>query len=711
MDETTKSSRRSGAFALRPAWIVLAHLGVYACARVALFYAWPDQFAELGLAGLGRALVAGLRFDLSIIAIGLAPALVALALPWRFAASARWRDAWGWWGFAVLVLATGLLIGDACYFGLVQRHIGVELAALEDDVDLLVGMALSEYLAATLGIVAFAAVGFVAWRRAMRWDARRHAGALAPLWAPLALGLALLVAIRGNVSGKPIGVVNAFESGSLAEGYLTLNGPFSVWHSSRNAKPKAVEYMPWEEAIALVQREVLAPAERLADPALPVQRVRPPRARAESSSAAPTTTAPDAAEPNGTTSRGPTPNGAGPHDAEPAGATPDLPKPSGREPNAQKPNVMVLLLESWDALAVDSIRAEHQLAPLGLTPCFDALAKQGVLFPRFYASGQRSMDGLSAVLCGFPTLPGMPYIGRGMEQSRLAFLGELARADGYATFFLQGSKRSSFRGNAIAALAGFDVYEGMEDIVLHQAKEPMADWGSWDDDAFAETARLATAHGSPFLGLAFTTSTHPPFQVPGPEFERYPPDEQRHRYWNSIHYADWSLGRFFERAKREGWFANTVFVLVADHTSGMSPGDGTPASLHHIPCLILAPGLEPGIERRISSQLDLVPTLVDLAGFTRPYAAFGRSLFEPGERGAWCIRGNVVLRLEDDGWVVHNTKARLEAKAKESADVDAIERRLLAFVQVATVLLRRNEVYRPDASLTPSEAGASMPSR
>lgn len=646
--------------------MVLAHLCVYASARVALFYAWPEQFAELGLAGLGRALIAGVRFDLSIIAIGLAPAWVALALPWRFAASARWRDAWGWWGFAVLVLAAGLLIADACYFGLVQRHIGVELAALEDDVDLLIGMALREYLAATLGIVVFAAAGFFAWRRAMRWDARRHGGALAPLWAPLALGLALLVAIRGNVSGKPIGVVNAFESGSLAEGYLTLNGPFSVWHSSRNAKPKAVEYMPWSEAIALVQREVLAPSERLADATLPVQRARPARSSAE---------------------------------------------PNSSAPNGPKPNVVILLLESWDALAVDSIRAAHRLPPLGLTPRFDALAKDGVLFPRFYASGQRSMDGLSAVLCGFPTLPGMPYIGRGMEQSRLAFLGELARADGYATFFLQGSKRSSFRGNAIAALAGFDVYEGMEDIVEHQAREPMADWGSWDDDAFAETARLATAHDSPFLGLAFTTSTHPPFQVPGPEFERYPPDEQRHRYWNSIHYADWSLGRFFERAKREGWFANTVFVLVADHTSGMSEGDGSPASLHHIPCLILAPGLQPAIDSRISSQLDLVPTLVDLAGFTRPYAAFGRSLFEPGERGAWCIRGNVVLRVEDGGWVVHNTKARLEAKATEPADVDAIERRLLSFVQVATLLLRRNEVYRPDAALTPSDAGASMPSR
>jgi phosphoglycerol transferase MdoB-like AlkP superfamily enzyme len=572
--------------------MVLAHLVVYSAARVALYRAWPEHFAELDAAGVARACLGGVRFDLSIVAIGLAPALVALVLPFGFAARERWRALWGWWGFATLCVSAGLLIGDACYFGLVERHVGVELAALGDDVDLLVGMALRDYWPASLGLVAFALGAFFAWRKLLAWDARALAGARAPLWAPLALGVALVLAVRGNVSGKPIGVVNAFESGSLAEGYLTLNGPFSVWHASRSASPRAVEYLAWSDAVARVQREVLADGERADSPDLPVQRT--PRARAGLA------------------------DGRAAARGDGAGAA-----------RGEKPNVVVVLLESWDALVVDAIRAEHSLEPLGLTPCFDALAGEGVLFPRFYAAGQRSMDGLSAVLCGFPTLPGMPYIGRGMEQSRLAFVGELARAEGYSTFFLQGSKRTSFRGDAIAALAGFDVYEGMEDVVLHQAQQPMADWGSWDDDAFAETARLAREARKPFLGFVFTTSTHPPFQVPSSEFERFPPDGQRARHRNSIRYADWCVGRFVEGAKRDGWFANTVFVFVADHTSGLEPGDGSPASLHHVPCLVLAPGLAPKVERRIGSQLDLVPTIVELAGFTKSYSAFGRSLIEP----------------------------------------------------------------------------------
>lgn len=633
--------------------MVCAHLVVYFLARVVLLCTWPEQFAELDTRSVLGAFVGGVRFDLSVAASFLGPALLALALPGKFAAHPLWRGFWGWWGFLILVVSTGILIGDICYFGLVDRHIGVELVALQNDVDLLVYMAVREYWVWLLVFAAFTLGAALAWRRLLKWDARVLTGARAPLWAPLACAPLIILAIRGQISGKPISVVNAFDSGSLAEGYLKLNGPFSVWHSSRRSSPRAVEYMPWDEAVERVRREVFTADETASHAEFPLQR--------------------------------------------------SPPQPASGEERA-RPNVVVVLLESWDAMVVDSIRAEHGLEPLGLTPHFDALAREGVLFSRFYAAGQRSMDGMSAVLCGFPTLPGMPFLGRGMEQSRLAFIGDIARAEGYSTFFVQGSGRSSFRGDAIAALAGFDVYEGKEDIIEHQGKAPMADWGSWDEDLFAETARLAGAVRSPFLGFAFTTSTHAPFQVPSAEFERLLPTDPRARHRNSIGYADWCLGRFIERARSEGWFANTVFLLVADHTSGLE-ADGSPESLHHVPCLVVAPGLAPRVERRIGSQLDIVPTIMDLAGFTRPYAAFGRTLLEPEgarERGAWCIRGDLVLRIEDLGWVLHDTRRRVDARTPSEEVAAEIELRSLAFLQVATKLLRRNSVYRPDTARSPA---------
>src|SRR5205823_2417289 len=114
-----------------------------------------------------------------------------------------------------------------------------------------------------------------------------------------------------------------------------------------------------------------------------------------------------------------------------------------------------------------------------------------------------------------------------------------------------------------------------------------------------------------------------------------------------------------------GWFDRTIFILIADHIGG--PGYGLrrddPATLHHIPCLILAPGLKPGVDRRIASQLDLIPTLADLAGWTAPQAALGTSLFAdpvPG-RGALCVQGNLVLRVEDGGFVLHSLVDRVKS--------------------------------------------------
>ena len=230
--------------------------------------------------------------------------------------------------------------------------------------------------------------------------------------------------------------------------------------------------------------------------------------------------------------------------------------------------------------------------------------------------------------------------------------------------------------------------------------DAMADWGAWDEDVFSEAARLATESAPPFLGLAFTTSTHEPFQIPSAEYERFPPDTERNRYYNSIAYADACLGRLFERARREGWYSNTVFVVVSDHVSGMSPSQRSPPSLHHIPCFLIAPGIAPAVDRRIASQLDILPTLVDIAGFASPYAAFGRSLLEPGDRGAWCVRGNVVLRIEEQGWVVHDTQRRLSREVADDQAAADIEERLLAFVQVTTGLLKSNQVYRPSLTFS-----------
>ena len=231
----------------------------------------------------------------------------------------------------------------------------------------------------------------------------------------------------------------------------------------------------------------------------------------------------------------------------------------------------------------------------------------------------------------------------------------------------------------------------------------MADWGSWDQDLLQTAHDLFAKSPQPFLGLAFTTSTHLPFQVPQGYASPYPSDSQTHAYWNSVHYADGAIGDFFAAARTTGYFANTVFVLVADHRSGIDLAGKSAPELHHIPCLVIAPGLTPGIERAVASQLDVLPTVVDLAHWNTPYAALGRSLFDKrpaGARGALCVRNELLLRIEERGWLTHDLTRRLDAKRQgDDVDFKAMEQRLLAAEQVVAGALNNNRIERAPAPL------------
>ena len=101
------------------------------------------------------------------------------------------------------------------------------------------------------------------------------------------------------------------------------------------------------------------------------------------------------------------------------------------------------------------------------------------------------------------------------------------------------------------------------------------------------------------------------------------------------------------------------------------------------------------MDARIGSQLDVIPTIADLAGWGAPQSALGRSLFSDGPgRGALCVEGELILRVERDGCVLHNLNARVRDKAyAPGADLDGVEKRLLSVYQAAATLLKQNRLY------------------
>ena len=90
-----------------------------------------------------------------------------------------------------------------------------------------------------------------------------------------------------------------------------------------------------------------------------------------------------------------------------------------------------------------------------------------------------------------------------------------------------------------------------------------------------------------------------------------------------------ALRKFFETARRQPWYKNTIFVLTADHTSLSTHEEyQTPLGRFRVPIIFFDPSgdMKPGRRPGIAKQIDIMPTLLGYLGFQHPFVAFGNDL-------------------------------------------------------------------------------------
>ncbi len=369
--------------------------------------------------------------------------------------------------------------------------------------------------------------------------------------------------------------------------------------------------------------------------------------------------------------------------------------------DANNYNIVIILLESWSAKYIDSFSDNH----LNVTKNFDKIANEGIRFTNFFANGQRSVDGITALFTGIPVLPGFDYLGHGLELSNLTFLANSAKNAGYSTLAMQSSKRGSFRLDSIVRLSGFDEYYGAEDFpplgLETSGNKPK--FGAWDNDMLSFYFQKINSLQEPFLAFTFTSSTHIPFISPGHKWEKYPHDDNHiFGFLNTLNYADEMLGAFMEKAKKTKWFDNTLFIFLADHTLGFGNGgtslEGTEIVIKkdrvledmRIPLVVYAPKIfkEAKVIDTICSQADIFPSLTHLLGWKTPIATTSNSIFSTSNRPfALCSHGNTFFYIDRKGYIKHNLKNTLENTLDEDG-----RNRLLSFYQFLSHNLKENKI-------------------
>lgn len=382
--------------------------------------------------------------------------------------------------------------------------------------------------------------------------------------------------------------------------------------------------------------------------------------------------------------------------------------PAVADAPAAPQNIVLLILESYATEFWGGTDRDHP----ELTPFLDSLKQHGAFFTESYANGRRSMDALPSILLGMPLYRGQSIAVSRYQSNQWVGLGHFLRDAGYHTSFFHGAVKGTMYFDAIAALAGIEDFYPLERFPEDVQREAFdGHWGLFDEEALQFAVRHVGTFREPWFATMFTISTHHPYRLP-PKYADSLPTGSREIH-ASVAYTDLAVQRFFEVARTQPWFENTLFVITGDHTPpSRSARYDTPLGRYMVPALLYHPGgTLPALDTaRVVQHVDLFPTILDYAG-VRPERVprFGHSLFAAQDGEAvlttdevyWLVRRDGVLERRPDG-SERLLAYRREATGAETATLPEaqqaeVSRRLLAYVQHYTMSLIQNSFYREPA--------------
>lgn len=274
------------------------------------------------------------------------------------------------------------------------------------------------------------------------------------------------------------------------------------------------------------------------------------------------------------------------------------------------PNVVLIIVESLSAELIASCNGESPICNQ-----FDSLSKQGVLFTQVYSTGWRSDMGIPALLSAFPTQPSFSVVTQPAKYDSLPMLGKKMSDLGYFTSFAFGGQLSY--GN----IKSYVYANGFNRIIEEESlgnKYPKGKLGVHDEFLYQEEIEQLNWQKQAFFSVIYTLSSHPPYDMPMKEEKIHFGDEDK-PYLNSVYYAEECLGNFIKDAQKTDWYANTLFVITADHGHS-TPGvkDHASFKMRHIPLLFFGEVIKDEMRGRrmdeIASQNDFAATLLSQIG-------------------------------------------------------------------------------------------------
>ena len=348
----------------------------------------------------------------------------------------------------------------------------------------------------------------------------------------------------------------------------------------------------------------------------------------------------------------------------------------------EKKNVVVLIVESFGREYIGALNKTLEDGKYkGYTPCVDSLISKSTTFSHSFCNGRKSIDGMPSILSSIPMFV-EPFILTPSSMNDYTGLAGILAKEGYETAFFHGAQNGSMGFQAFAQKTGFQ--RGTADFD--------GTWAIWDEPFLQFFANEMSKMKQPFMTSVFTASSHHPFAVP----EKYKKQfvEEELEIHKCIRYTDMSIGKFFDTASRQPWFKNTIFVLTSDHTNMSNHAEyQTDLGGFCSPIIIYDPSRPEGkTVDKIAQQIDILPTILGMLNYTKPYFGFGIDVLNTPKEDTWAVnylngyyqyvRYGYVLQFDgtsttaiyslDDKLMKNNIKGKVEIQQQMERELKAI---------------------------------------
>jgi phosphoglycerol transferase MdoB-like AlkP superfamily enzyme len=296
--------------------------------------------------------------------------------------------------------------------------------------------------------------------------------------------------------------------------------------------------------------------------------------------------------------------------------------------NTKRPNIVIIQLESFTADVIESLGGDK-----GVCPHFEGFIKSGILFDSIYAAGDRTDKGIVAIMSAFPSQATRTIITDNSKQEKLPALPVILKNAGYSTSFFYGGEVEYMN------FKSYMLSHSMDHITSEwnfDRREIDTKWGVDDGQLLIRQNGYVAKEQRPFFSFVETLTNHEPFDLPAkPHFRGL---NVANQFRSTAYYTDSVLYNYFEAAKQQDWYKNTLFILVADHGHRLprNVNESYMPSKYHIPLLFMGGAIKEqyrGMKiHKLGGQTDIVATV--LAQLNLPYDQFkwSKDLLNPGSK-------------------------------------------------------------------------------